>query len=78
MIIANKLQVADKSTLYINSNYAGASVPVPQGVGPSTKMAGTRWPNRFFAQFHRNRRTWPLPDPVFRKIRTSSLGWPAT
>jgi hypothetical protein len=42
VVIAKKLQVTDKATLYINSNYAGASVPVPQGVGPSTKTAGTR------------------------------------
>jgi hypothetical protein len=42
VVIANKLQVTDKATLYINSNYSGASVPVPQGVGPTTKTAGTR------------------------------------
>jgi Putative Flp pilus-assembly TadE/G-like len=42
VVIANKLQVTDKATLHINSNYAGASVPVPQGVGPSTKTSGTR------------------------------------
>ncbi|MGY2050380.1 TadE/TadG family type IV pilus assembly protein [Methylobacterium sp. JK268] len=42
VVVAKQIQVDGSATLYINSNYAGASVPVPQGVGPSTASGGIR------------------------------------
>ncbi|WP_460449136.1 TadE/TadG family type IV pilus assembly protein [Alsobacter sp. SYSU BS001988] len=35
VVVARKVQLKDGPNLVLNSNYAGTSVPVPQGVGPT-------------------------------------------
>jgi hypothetical protein len=39
VIVANSIDVSGSPNLVINSNYAGSSVPVPSGVGPTMKGA---------------------------------------
>ena len=44
VIVAKSIAMSGTPNLVINSNYAGSSVPVPQGVGPST-IKGTKLVN---------------------------------
>lgn len=37
IIVAKQVELYDGPNLYLNSNYAGSTVPVPGGVGPETK-----------------------------------------
>jgi len=39
VIVAKSIEISEGPNLVINSNYAGSSVPVPQGVGPTLKGA---------------------------------------
>ena len=36
IIVARQVELFDGPNLYLNTNYSGSDIPVPQGVGPST------------------------------------------
>ena len=42
VVVARRVQLKDGPNLVLNSNYAGTSVPVPQGVGPTGGIVALR------------------------------------